>query len=425
MAKDWNQVRHNLDSSTNFASIYNSPYYEDAVYDKFSETEYQRRYAHARKIMERDGFDALLFTGAQSIYRTGDAVTWATGLIDARGMCQYVIFPKEGDPTLIYPHAGSHIEAARRMVSTHDVRSSEGGQYGKVIADRLKELGVEGGHIGITACDRHGPEYMGMKAYGDMVELLPNATFEFLPNLLHELTKIKSEEEIEVMAKAGELALEAMKTLVANAKPGIYEYQLAAAGSHAVLNGGGRVHLMMIGSTSMQAPKLVFPNPLPSHRVLTEGDLILPEIIVLYKGYYAKLGHPITIGPPTSEIQTFFKDVVLEGYYAIQAELMPGKTLEEVRLAGKVFREKGAQSRPSIVHGVDLLTASPNVHIDRVKALPGDEVIQPGNVFCIDMAPMQADGSYGLFMTRTFVITEDGHRNLVPFPADEIAVASV
>jgi Xaa-Pro aminopeptidase len=221
------------------------------------------------------------------------------------------------------------------------------------------------------------------------------------------------------------LALDALNTLVANARPGIYEYQLAASGSHAVLNGGGRVHLMMVGSTSMQEPKLVFPNPLPSHRILEEGDLILPEIIVLYKGYYAKVGHPITIGPPTSEIQAFFKDVVLEGYNAIRAELMPGKTLEDVRQAGKTFREKGAQSRPSIVHGVDLLTASPNIHIDRVKALPGDEIIQPGNVFCIDMAPIRADGSYGLFMTRTFVITEDGHRNLVSFPADEIAVASV
>jgi Xaa-Pro dipeptidase len=425
MAKDWNEVRHNLDSSTNFASIYNSPYYEDAVYDKFSEGEYQRRYAHARRIMERDGFDALLLSGGQSIYRTGDAVTWATGLIDARGMCQYAVFPKEGEPTLIYPHAGSHIEAARRMVSIRDVRSSEGGQYGKVIANRLKELGLEGGRIGITACDRHGPEYMGMKTYNDLVELLPDVSFEFLPNLLHELTVIKSEEEIEAMAKAGELALEAMNALVAHAKPGIREYQLAAAGTHAILNGGGRMHLMMIGSTSMQDPKLVFPNPLPSHRVLKEGDLILPEIIALYKGYYAKLGHPITIGPPTPEIEAFFKEVVLEGYKAIQAELMPGKTLEDVRRAGKTFRDKGAQSRPSIVHGVDLLTASPNIHIDRVKASPADEVIRPGSAFCIDIAPIQADGSYGLFLTRTFVITEDGQRNLVPFPVDELAVAGV
>jgi Xaa-Pro aminopeptidase len=423
MTKDWTEVRYHLDSSTNFASIHNSPYYSDAVYDKFSDAEYQRRYTHAREIMKRDGFDALLFTGGQSIYRPGDAVTWATGLIDARGMCQYAVFPKEGEPTLVYPHAGSHIEAARRMVSVRDVRSSEGGQYAKAIADRLKEIGVERGRIGITACDRHGPEYMGVKTFNELMALLPDATFEFLPNLLHELTSVKSAEEIAAMAKAGDLAMEAMKTLVATARPGIREFQLAAVGTHAILNGGGRMHLMMIGSTSMQEPKLVFPNPLPSHRVLQEGDLILPEIIALYKGYYAKLGHPITIGPPTPEIQAFFKDVTLAGYKAIKAELMPGNTLEDVRQAGKTFRERGAQSRPSIVHGVDLLTASPNIHIDRVKASPGDEVIQPGNVFCIDIAPIQADGCYGLFMTRTFVITDEGQRNLVPFPEDEIAVA--
>jgi hypothetical protein len=38
----------------------------------------------------------------------------------------------------------------------------------------------------------------------------------------------------------------------------VREYQLAAA-AHAVLDGGGQVHLLMIGSTSMRDPRLIFP----------------------------------------------------------------------------------------------------------------------------------------------------------------------
>lgn len=423
MANDWNEVRYNLDVSANFAAISNSPWYSDAVYDKFSPAEYQRRYQHARQLMSRDKLDALILTGGQNIYSMGGAVTWATGLIDQRGMCQYVVFPKEGEPMLVYPHAGCHIEAARQMVSISDVRGSEGGQFAKVISDRLKELGAEGGRIGITAIDRNGPEYMGLKTFQDLEKMLPEASFVFLPNLLHELTVLKSEEEIDAMVRAGELVVDAFEALVATAKPGNREYQLAAAGTQAILNGDGRVHLMMIGSTSMHDPKLIFPNPLPSQRVLQEGDVILNEMVATYKGYSAKIGQPISIGPPTVEYNAFYRDVVLGGFRAIEAQIMPGNTLEDVRKATGYFREKGAQSRPVTVHGLDLITAMPYVYTDRVRAADEDLVIRPRSCFVIEITPVNADGTFGLFLSRTYVMTESGQRNIVQYPLDEIVVA--
>ena len=149
MANDWNEVRHNLDQSANFSAIYNSPWYSDAVYDKFSEAEYQRRYKHARELMARDGLEALILTGGPNIFRPGDAVTWATGLIDARGMVQYAVFPKEGDPTLIYPHAGCHIEAARQMVSVSDVRGSA--EYRMTLSRILVEQALKEAVAGLFA----------------------------------------------------------------------------------------------------------------------------------------------------------------------------------------------------------------------------------------------------------------------------------
>ncbi|OGO19452.1 MAG: hypothetical protein A2Z14_04200 [Chloroflexi bacterium RBG_16_48_8] len=423
MATDWKEVRHNLDVSANYSSIYNSPYYSDAVYEKFSDAEYQRRYKHAREIMVRDGFDALIFTGGQNIYSLGGAVSWATNLFDERGMCQYVVFPLDGEPTLIYPHAGGHIEAARQMASVRDVRGSEGGQYGKVIADRLEELGVQEGSIGITAIDRNGPEYMGLKCFQDLEKRLPKATFEFLPHLLHELTAIKSNEEIEAMAKAGELVIKAQEAILETARPGVREYQLTASGTHAILNGGGRVHLVMIGTTSMNDPRVVYPNPLPSHRVLKEGDIIISELVATYKGYSAKIGHPITLGPPTEKAQNFFKEVVLGGFRALYDELMPGKTLEDVRKAGRYFREKGAQSLPILVHGLDMITALPFIYTDKLGTAPGDMEILPGKTYAIEITPVDAEGTFGMFMARTYVMTEDGKRDLTPFPMDEILVA--
>ncbi len=424
MANDWNEVRYDLDKPGNFSAIYNSPWYTDTVYDKFSDAEYERRHTLARQIMERDGLDALILTGSPNIYSVGRFVTWATGLLDDRAMCQYVVLPRNGEPTLIYAHAGCHIEAVRQMVGIKDVRDSERGQYGKVIADRLEELGLQTGCIGITAADRNGVEYMGLMCFRELEKRLPGATFEFLPDLLHDLAAIKSDEEIAAAAKAGELAVAAIKAIIAAARPGALEYQLAAAGTYAILNGGGRAPLMMVGSTSMHDPRLVFANPFPSHRVLKEGDIIINEIIATYKGYGAKFAHPISVGPPTEAYRTFYEKVVLGGFRALHDRLQPGRTLSDVQQAGQHFRKHGAQSRPGMVDGMDMVTSLPRIRVNKISAGQGEEVIHPGGVYAIAITPIDAQGIYGMVMGRSYAITADGKHDLTPFPVDEIAVAS-
>jgi Xaa-Pro dipeptidase len=423
-ANDWNEVRRELDKSDNFEAICNSPWYVDAVYDKFSDEEFARRHEAARKLMVRDGFDALILTGGPDIYSHGSGVTWGAGLIDDRAMCQYLVLPLKGEPTLIYPHYGCHIEAARKQVSVRDVRSGQHGKYGKAVGERLIELGLPKGRIGIAAADRTGPEYMGVQAYHDMQKLMPKAEFVFCPNLLHELTYRKSPEEIRAMVKAGQLAIKALEAVKATARPGVREHQLAGAVANAVLSEGGRYHLLMIGSTSMHDPKLIFPNPNPSARVLREGDIILSELAMSYMGYSAKIGHPVSVGRPTEKYQAFFKEVVVAGFKEIAAQLKPGTTLEQVRKVGsEAFRKRGAQSRPTIMHGLDLITSVPFVRCDRVRAEPYETTMQPGMTYNIEITPVDKEGIFGIFFSRSFAITEGGAQNLTPYPVDEIIVA--
>jgi Xaa-Pro aminopeptidase len=424
MDNDWNKVRRELDVSDHFEAICNSPWYSDTVYNKFSDEEFARRHEAARKLMMRDGLDALILTGGPDIYSHGSGVTWGAGLIDERGMCQYMVLPLKGEPTLIYPHYGCHIEAARRMVSVRDVRSGQHGKYGKAVAERLIELNLQKGRIGIIAADRTGPEYMGVQAYFDMQKLMSQATFVFCPNLLHELTYRKSAEELRAMAKAGQLAIKALEAVKATAKPGVREYQLAGAVANAVMSEGGRYHLLMIGSTSIHDPKLIFPNPNPSARVLKEGDIVLSELAMSYMGYSAKIGHPVSVGRPTEKYAAFFKDVVIGGFKEIASHLKPGTTLEDIRKVGsRAFRDRGAQSRPTIMHGLDLITSVPFIRADRVRAEPYETTMQPGMTYNIEITPVDKEGVFGIFYSRSFAITDSGAQDLTPYPVDEILVA--
>ena len=73
------------------------------------------------------------------------------------------------------------------------------------------------------------------------------------------------------MRKAGKLCQDAMDAMVARAKPGVKEYELRAAAGAAILDGGGDIDFLIIGSTPMANPALIFGNPRPSGARAAEG----------------------------------------------------------------------------------------------------------------------------------------------------------
>ena len=75
------------------------------------------------------------------------------------------------------------------------------------------------------------------------------ATLERVGDFFHELVHVKSPEEIECVRKAGKLMDQAFHAMIAAARPGVTEYQLAAAITHAVMNGGGQIDLTSSDAT--------------------------------------------------------------------------------------------------------------------------------------------------------------------------------
>jgi Xaa-Pro dipeptidase len=421
MPSDWNDVRHHLDVSANLKDISGSPWYSDATYEGFSAAEYDRRHARAREVMVRDGLDALLLTGSPNNYSLGGLVTWASGMIDTRAMCQYVVLPLEGEPTLLYPHSGTHLEATRRMVAIEDVRGSGEANYGQALVAILQEKGVATGRLGVSAADRNGPEYLGMQVYRDLVAGLPELELVLLPDLLHELTYLHSDEELDAMTRAGGLAVAALEAVVAAAVPGAREFQLSAASTAAMLDGGGDVHLSMVTSTSMTDPKAVYPSPRSSSRVLQAGDIVINELSARFLGWSAKLGHPITIGPPTSAVTEHHERSVIV-FREFEDVIGPGVDLLDVQEAAGAFRRNGLQCRAMVLHGIDMVTAGPKVFVDRVTTKSYDRVLIPRMVVNIELTPINLEGTLGTFLSRTYAIEDDGIRCLTPYPVDDLIV---
>jgi Xaa-Pro aminopeptidase len=423
-AGNWNEIRTKLDQNAAFNNMRGTPYYREAVYEQFSVEEYRRRYDALRAKMRMLGLDAAIVPGGPSHWSYGGGMLWLTGHWEWHALACYVLVPLEGEPTLVYSMGGTHCEAVRREVAqaVKDVRQSRGGRYAEVMVERLKELGLERGRIGLLEVDPRHNDHVPVNQYNALRAGLPQAEIVFTKGIMHELLSVHSPEELDCVRKAGKLCQAAMEALVARAAPGIPEYKLRAAVGAAILEGGGDIDFIIIGSTPMADPAQVFGNPRPSQRILQHGDIINMELAASYRGYSAQIGSPVCIGEPTADVARFWNEIAKPGFELMARQLVPGNPIEKIRAAGDFFREKGVQSRPIHAHGIDLITDGPHIFKEAVNGEPFEQVLKPGMVMMPEPNPITADGLLGMFVGHTYIITETGSECVDSFPL-ELAVA--
>lgn len=409
-------IRTRLDTDV-FNRMTDTPYFADAVYPRFSPAEYDRRLRLTREKMARLGLDCLIAGSAPLQYFYGGPVQWLTGHRDWHAMTVYAVIPLEGDPTLIYPMGGTHIEATRRAVAVRDVRSSRMGRFMEVAVERLRELGLTTGRIGLPLVDMQYAAYLPVNQYQVLRDGLPEATLVRVGDFFHDLVYLKSPEEQAYVCRAGDLCARAIEAIVAAARPGVAEYELKAEAAFAIMDGGGSVNFIILGSCPMDGGGVVFGNIRPSQRRLRAGDIIINEIAADFEGYQAQIGVPICVGQPTDQVRRMFDEVVLPAYQRMAATLKPGSTLREVWEAGRFIRQQGYQSRPLHLHAIDLATHTP--HIGTVMpGLPGahaadyDLVLKPGMEIMLEPNPITPDGRFGMFLGHTVLITDSGHRRV-------------
>jgi Xaa-Pro dipeptidase len=413
---DFAAVSSALDDSRNFASVVNTGWHHDAVYEQFSDDEYRRRYAAVAAAMDSLGLDALVVGGGPSHWSSGGGMLWLTGHFEWHAMACYLFVPRSGDPALVYSMGGSHIETVRRQSWVTDVRPSRMGAFGEVLVEIAREKGLNRARIGHTPIDARFMDYMPVNQHRTITEGLPEAEFVLIDDIFHELLRIKSDEELECVRTAGALCVDAFEAMVDRARPGATEEDLRAAAARAIYEGGGDVDFLIIASTPSADPHLIFGSPRPSKRVLEEGDLVLDELAAGYRGYTAQIGLPVFVGEPEASVRRFFEDITLPGFLRMAEEIGPGKSMEDVRAAGSFFRERNQQSRPILLHGIDLVTSAPHVFVGEAE----EGVMEPGQVVMLEPNPIRPDGNLGMFFGHTFIITDTGNEMVTQRPLEMV-----
>ena len=366
-----------------------------------------------RAAMAEQELDAL-------VVRAPDNVLYLTNFWGMKGY-DAVVFPGEGEPVLICLEASA--ADAERTAWTSDVRFFKGYDERDPRPPGLRALDTA--RAAAAEYDRVGLELsLGTQAADRMIgepTTFPKAWFDAWPDavdatpLLATARAVKTEQEIERMRLANELAALAMEHLQERLRPGMTEARAAAlwegfAHEHGT-GFGGRVELAR-GFSLVWSGDGIRTFTATSNRPIQEHEPTLFEIWVCADGYWCD--HTKNLVP--GELDARYRELeegLMGVYDAAVAGLRAGASLAaldfDVRAALTDLGYAGQPSHP-VGHGVGARAHEPPYAHQAV-----DAPMTAGMVLALEPGVYWPGGG-GLRVEDNFLITESGAERLCRFP---------
>jgi Xaa-Pro aminopeptidase len=152
-----------------------------------------------------------------------------------------------------------------------------------------------------------------------------------LATLVHELRRIKEDNEIELIERAIAISADAHRAAMAHARPGCYEYEIEALLRGAFrASGSERVAYEPIVGSGQNGTVLHYVK---NQRQMQDGDLLLVDAGCEYRYYAADITRTFPVNGCFSPLQRAVYDVVLEAQAEAVSRAAPGVTLEQIHEA--------------------------------------------------------------------------------------------
>jgi len=297
-------------------------------YPRFSTAERDRRWKAVRALMTAQNLDVIVTpqnSGHSADYQANTRYLTHCGGGEPD---LAAVFPLEGEVTAIATSAAPRWPTVQDWVT--DVREARR-NYGRAIVERLKELNLERGRIGITGLGEvegtRTPE--GTIFYGtwrQIREAFLHAELIDVTAILDEVRYVKSQEEIDALAKSAEINELAIQGEIEAAKVGVKDWEVWAAMHYAMTRNGSElpVHCFWVSGKN---PKRTLTRP--SMRLLERGDVIINEIEASWIGYRAQAVQPVFV-EVIHPVQAELIKVQREIFNRVMENLKPGVTVGEL-----------------------------------------------------------------------------------------------
>ena len=293
------------------------------------------RLAELRKVIKSEKLDGMLITKDQNQF-------YFEGFIGSE--CYYLI--TEGKSFLIadsrYTEMASQSCRYAEIVQHRDPFPP----YNEVIAELCSSNNIK--KLGFEADSMKYLQYSSIKSDLDKcgAEMLPTE------NLCENIRAVKDDSEIELIAKACEIADKSLRELITFMKPGISEMALVRELEYIMCKNGADKPsfstMVLFGAKASQ------PHAVPSHdALLKEGDLILIDYGASYRGYLSDTTRTFVCGKADPKQEENYKRVLAPQIAGVEAVKRGNTTFNVDKASRDLLRGEGCFTY-GVGHGVGL-----------------------------------------------------------------------
>ncbi|MEO8199735.1 MAG: Xaa-Pro peptidase family protein [Gemmatimonadota bacterium] len=253
----------------------------------------------------------------------------------------------------------------------------------------------------------------------------PQLPLADLSGMLDELRWVKTPYEITRLRRAGAIGAAAVAEAIRGTRPGMYEYEIAAA---------AQFTNRRLGARGDGFPPIVpsGPNATNVHYMLNHRQMLAGEMVYLDYGsdfdyYVSDITRAWPVSGRFSDEQEKMYRCILDVRNAVIAAMKPGVTIDQLRdLAEPVYQKYGYLDAFKGTNGGRYLGHFIGISVHDVIGISGADAKRPfvaGVVFNVEPVLEFPDRGIHIRLEDTILITADGAENLtagVPAEVDQL-----
>lgn len=357
------------------------------------------RVARLQGELERRGLDVMaLVPGANLFYLTGLSFHLSERPIVA-------IFPVDAPPAILLPALEEPKLASLALpMEAYPYTDEEG--PARVFQRACAALELAEARIGVEGLRMRILEARLLERYAPGCHLIP------ADEVMESLRIIKDAGEVTAMRRAAAVVEAALRSVLAQVRPGMTEREVAGLLMVEILRGGGEG--MPFEPIVVAGPNAASPHALPSDRPLRPGEPVIIDCGAVVGGYVSDITRTVALGGLPEEMVRVY-EVVRRANEAGRAHVRPGRSAQEVdRAARAVVRAAGYGDFfvHRTGHGLGLEVHEPP-YIVEGNALP----LQPGMTFTVEPG-VYLPGQGGVRIEDDVLVTPGGSETLTTFPRE-------
>ncbi len=343
--------------------------------------EIKNRISKVRKIMEKEGMNALIVIGRSFYDRVGNlaylsnhipAFPASTFSGTVKGLGHGVLLlPLDDEPVLLVDGP----DYREDLVAIDDVRI--GLDMPSALKEILEEKELTEATIGIV-----GSDIMPLTFYWDISSKMPKIQFENADDIVNSLRAVKSKEEIKLLKKAAEIADLGLKAALNEIKEGKKESEICATGIKASIEAGADfVRYLRVHSGKWSTMTSRWPQA--TKKKIKTGEIINLDLIGAYRGYQFDVNRSTILGKPSKKQYDLLEAGLKATRFAVKMAKPGIKVSEIVEKTLEFADEMGYKEYMSgfMGHGIGLETVEDPYILEGVSGELSENMvvnIEPG-----------------------------------------------